>query len=226
MLKPNRNILLREGCQWDLFPSSKSMVHYTNYRVNPVISKDNVEAIEYLRDRDPAKYDVTGIGLPGVPEGGVYSHLLKHVSRLTQPVKTFSLGLDWGFKHYPLTVILLGSQATSDNRTSYQDVNALEELQITNYSRFSHQDLAYQIVRWIRAQGIIYPTLFMREPVVVYCDKSNLTWIEMLNTTAREMGIRELIFTPAPQMEVEWRIKGKQPYSLREMISTVTLLRN
>ena len=73
-----------------------------------------MEEIENLRDRDPAKYDVAGIGLPGVPEGGVYSHLLKHVSRLVQPVNTFTLGLDWGFKHDPLTVILLGSQVTQD----------------------------------------------------------------------------------------------------------------
>ena len=70
------------------------MVHYTNYRVNPVISSDNVREIEKLRTTDPALYDVVGIGLPGVPEGGVYAHLLKHCSRLLQPTNTYSLGLD------------------------------------------------------------------------------------------------------------------------------------
>jgi hypothetical protein len=43
-------------------------MHYTNYRVNPAISPQKVEETESLRDKDPAFYDVVGIGSgEGVP---------------------------------------------------------------------------------------------------------------------------------------------------------------
>lgn len=115
--KPQRNILLREGYQWKFFPEDKSIFHYTNYRVNPGISQAHINNIEILREKDPATYDVVGIGLPGVPYGGVYAHLLKHSSKLLQPTNTYSLGLDWGFKHDPLAVILIRTQILNPLRT-------------------------------------------------------------------------------------------------------------
>lgn len=51
-------------------------------------------AIEELKIKDPIKYDVVGIGLLGVPEGGAYAHLLKYVSRLIQPGNNYTAGLD------------------------------------------------------------------------------------------------------------------------------------
>jgi len=63
-------------------------MHYINYRVNPSLSSQDIENIENLRTKDPALYNVVGIGLPGVPSGGVYAHLLKHCSRLLQPTNT------------------------------------------------------------------------------------------------------------------------------------------
>lgn len=149
-------------------------MHYTNYRVNPAISPTQIEEIEKLRNRDPALYDVVGIGLPGVPSGGVYAHLLKHSSRLLQPSNTYSLGVDWGFKHDPLTIILIGTQSTSNPNYSYQTVNVLEEKQITNYSAYSHQQLSIILVKWINSLSYLYP-LLKQQQVIVYCDKSNLT---------------------------------------------------
>lgn len=95
-------------------------------------------AIEELKIKDPIKYDVVGIGLLGVPEGGAYAHLLKYVSRLIQPGNNYTAGLDWGFKKDPLTVILL------QTNKNYEWVNALEELQIVNESRWSNLDLTYK----------------------------------------------------------------------------------
>jgi hypothetical protein len=48
--------------------------------------------------------------MPGVPSGGVYANLLKHVSRLIQPGDTYSCGIDFGFKHDPMAIILIRSQ--------------------------------------------------------------------------------------------------------------------
>lgn len=178
-------------------------MHYTNYRVNPGATPEDIANIEGLRQRDPALYDVVGIGLPGVPKGGVYSHLLKHVSRLIQPGNVYTAGLDWGFKHDPLTVILLQTQET------WETVNVIEEFQLTNYSRYSNEALAHIVVRWLKSLGQIYPKL-VEDELIVFCDKSNITFIEMLNTAADREDTPWLMFVESEQIEIEHRIGFKQ----------------
>jgi|SRR5947199_5828935 len=93
-LPPNRSILMREGYQWKYFEEQKELVHMTNYRVNPALPPASIAKIEYFKDRDPSFYDIVGIGLPGVPKGGVYAHLLRFISRLTQEGNIYTAGLD------------------------------------------------------------------------------------------------------------------------------------
>jgi len=97
--------------------------------------------------------------------------------------------VDWGFKHDPLTIILIGTQSNSNPEYSWQNVNVLEEKQITNYSAYSHQQLSIIIVKWINSLRYLYPKLKEGGQVIVYCDKYNLTWIEMCNSTAQELGV-------------------------------------
>jgi len=174
----------------------------TNYRVNPALPPASIAKIEYFKDRDPSFYDIVGIGLPGVPKGGVYAHLLRFISRLTQEGNIYTAGLDWGFKHDPLTTILISSQ------NSYQSVDVIGELQIVNQSRYSNQMLANIVVRWLISQATLYPKL--RGGLLVYCDRTNLAFIEMLNTAATREYATFLTFVPNTQLEIEWRIGFKQ----------------
>src|SRR5581483_8198846 len=164
------------------FPETRELVHFSNYRVNPGAKEEEIKKIEELKVKDPLKYDVVGIGLPGIEEGGVYAHLIKHVSRYLQPGNIFTAGLDWGFKKDPLTTILVRTDST------YKSVNVLEEFQINNESRWSNQDLAYKVCRWLNSLSYLFPAL--KEGLVVYCDKSNLTFIEMLNTSKLALNIQ------------------------------------
>lgn len=201
-LMPNRKILLDKGFMMKEFSEAKELVHYTNYRANPGITKERIQKLEEIRIKDPLLYDVVGIGLPGVEKGGVYAHLIKHVSRLIQPGNIFTAGLDWGFKKDPLTVILLKTDS------NYIYVNAIEELQILNESRWSNEDLAYKVCKWLKSLSYLYPVL--RDGLIVYCDKTNLTFIEMLNMAKNNLYINWLSFVAAPQVEVEFRIGNKQ----------------
>jgi len=201
-LLPNRKLLVDNGFMMKALPNTGELVHYTNYRVNPGAKKEDIEAIETLKHKDPIKYDVVGISLPGTSQGGAYAHLLKHVSRLTRPGNVFSAGLDWGLKKDPLTVILL---TTSDN---YDTVNVVEELQIKTESRWTNKDLAYMVCKWLRALSELYPDL--KEGLIVLCDKSAIIFIEMLNDMVRTLNLGWISFIPAPQVEVEQRIWFKQ----------------
>jgi len=197
----NKNVLLKKGYQWTL--KGKELFHYSNYRVNPFISKKEVENIESLRDRELSKWAVASIGLPGVLSGGVYSNLMPRVSRLLQEGDIFSAGLDYGFKHDPMGVVLCSSQ-----ENIYGTVDILAELKIDNQSRFSHQQLAFRIIGWFKFQAEAEPRL--KQGLRVVCDKSNPTYIEMLNFTAKLENIDWLRFVPSNQIEVLVRINFKQ----------------
>jgi phage terminase large subunit len=93
-LPPNRKILTEKGYMTKIFPETKELVHLTNYRVNPGITQEKIDDIESMKLNDPLRYDVVGLGLPGIPQGGVYAHLIKHVSRLMQIGNVYTAGLD------------------------------------------------------------------------------------------------------------------------------------
>jgi len=159
--------------------------------------------IEELKITDPTRYEWAAIGMPGVESGGVYGHLLRHVSRILQPYTVISGGLDYGWKHDPMTVILAGTDLTKDG-----SVEVIDEWHVRNQAQYSHEQLAKRIVDWLQAQAIIEPVLL--RGLQVFCDKSNLTFIEMLNKEAKSQKLDWLRFRRSIQMEVLFRINFKQ----------------
>jgi hypothetical protein len=125
---------------------------------------------------------------------------MKNVSRLTQPGDYYAGGLDYGWKNDPMTVIIV----SSDKNT----INCLDELHIDNQGRYSHEQLALRIVKWIKVQAIIDPALL--KGIIFFCDKSNQTFIEMLNKTSKAMKLEWLIFKRSVQMEVLFRTNFKK----------------
>jgi len=201
---PNRRILTEKGFQAKEFSDTKELFHYTNYRVNKEnLEKEYIKEIESLKQDDPFLYDVVGIGLPGVSHGGLYSHLMKHISRLLQPGNIYSAGLDWGFVKDPLTCILI---QTSDE---YKYVNVVEEFYLPTESRWTNRDMVEKVISWFVALSQLYPEL-KKEGLIVYCDKTAIVFIQDLNVRKEERNEEWLLFIEVPQIEVEWRIGMKQ----------------
>jgi len=59
----------------------------------------------------------------------------------------------------------------------------------------------------------------------VFCDRSNLTFIELLNTEAKNRGIKWISFKAAPQIEVLFRVNFKQGLLGANMLN-VSLITN
>lgn len=112
------------------------------------------------------------------------------------------MALDYGFKHDPMGVVLCSTQ---DN--TYGSVNVIDELRIDNQSRFSHQQLAFKIINWFKFQAEVEPRL--KHGLWVVCDKTNPTYIEMLNYTAKLEKVDWLHFKASKQIEVLVRINFK-----------------
>ena len=96
--------------------------------------------------------------------------------------------------------------STQDN--TYGSVNVIDELRIDNQSRFSHQQLAFKIINWFKFQAEVEPRL--KHGLWVVCDKTNPTYIEMLNYTAKLEKVDWLHFKASKQIEVLVRINFKQ----------------
>lgn len=77
-----------------------------------------------------------------------------------------------------------------------------------NRARFTWSTLAYRICRWFWAQA--QTKIGLSLGLDVYCDRSNLTFIEMLNTEAKRQELHWLKFYSVPQIEILFRISFKQ----------------
>ncbi len=44
------------------------------------------------------RYDIISLGFPAILDGGVYTGLMKHISRLLNHQRYDTAGLDYGFK--------------------------------------------------------------------------------------------------------------------------------
>ena len=77
-----------------------------------------------LKEISPSDWGVASIGLPGVLSGlaGVYSNLIPRISRLLQEGVMFSAGLDYGFKHDQMGIVIVSTQ-----RNIYETVDVIAE---------------------------------------------------------------------------------------------------
>jgi hypothetical protein len=117
----------------------------------------------------------------------------------------FSAGLDYGFKHDQMGIVIVSTQ-----RNIYETVDVIAEWRIDNQAHFSHQELAFGIVNWFKYQAELRESPELKQGLWVYCDKSNPTYIEMLNSTAKQERLHWIWFRPSPQEEVQIRIAFKQ----------------
>ena len=197
----NKELLIKYGYQWKIF--GKELFHYANYRINPTITAHDIKVLEDMKLQDENEWKIISIGLPGVPKGGEYSNLIQHISRLVQPGDVYSCGIDFGFMHDPMAVVLTRSQ-----NKIWSTVDVLAELYFNNRARYTWSNLAYRICRWFWAQEQIREGL--SKGLNVYCDKSNPTFIEMLNEEAKRQLLTWLKFFAVHQIEILFRISFKQ----------------
>lgn len=113
----NRDILEHKGQQITIYqePSSKTLklFHYTNYTINPFLSKDTLNNFLELKELDPVKYEIWGIGMAGGLETAIFSRYLVQADndKEFQPIK-LKAGLDLGQSDsptgHPTTSIFIG----------------------------------------------------------------------------------------------------------------------
>ena len=80
-------------------------VFISNYKHNPFISPDIVRKIEQLKETNPNKWKVYGLGKTGVLENVVFDSV-EWIPRLpTENIKRVAYGVDFGYTNDPTTIV-------------------------------------------------------------------------------------------------------------------------
>lgn len=87
----------------------------TNYMCNEFLDEADIAVFEEMKEKNPRRYRIEGLGEWGIAEGLVYNNweeldfdvarLKKQVDRYDNPVYQEIYGLDWGFSNDPTALV-------------------------------------------------------------------------------------------------------------------------
>jgi phage terminase large subunit len=88
---------------YDLENQDDTFYKITTYKDNPFLSKDTINEIEKLKDRDPNLWRVFGLGQKGIPTRVVFNHQ-QFYTDLPPSAKLLGYGIDFGYSD-PCTLV-------------------------------------------------------------------------------------------------------------------------
>ena len=92
---------------YDLIDKPESLLIKSTYKDNTFLDKRIVQEIERLIEVDEDYHRVYALGLPPIGEDTIYTHFKEIDSKDLQEIKSWSIGLDFGYKH-PTACVLVG----------------------------------------------------------------------------------------------------------------------
>lgn len=200
-LPQNENLIINKYEQFYINYIDKRIIHYQNWKLNIFLPIHEQEKLLELEKLDPISARVRSHGLVGYESGGIYSHLIHKISRLLQPYYYYSAGLDYGFKDDSMATILVGFDK------NFNFVNVIDCLKIENkLIRYDNKQLAQEIIKFFQNATKSNPGILVNG-LIVYCDYSNYTFIEMLNDCAIKNNCHTwLYFRDCVKLKLEFRI--------------------
>ena len=90
-----------------LIGTEKVEVLISNYTHNPFLKDSIKEKIEQLKDKDPEKWRVYGLGLTGQVKGAIFPTVNWIPKLPTTNIKKSCLGMDFGYTNDPTTIVKL-----------------------------------------------------------------------------------------------------------------------
>lgn len=180
--KINRNTLLQKLTNKNWFETKISentrLIIWNNVYDNPYIETERLNMLERLQDTNPQRAKVELWGLPGVLDASIfgdYLHLISLKPNLTQEVRKFWCGLDYGSKEALMTCVfgvidewnnvILFKEYYHDQKEAFKDLRTI----------------ANEIVQFlINIKNEDYPQL-RHQGLDIRCDYAEDSFITMLN---------------------------------------------
>lgn len=204
----NKELLLQNGEMYKMIKEKNinKMFHYTNFRINPYLTRDKINQLMDLEKRDPIKYNVWGNGMPGNIEGSIFGYYLTQLTNDPLhhfiPIKIVS-GLDLGQADTPSghptfgNLIGINEFGVCKLLSEYTHNNAISSIHKTP------TDIATDLIHFYINQVSKYPNI-VRDNLIVKVDygAGGAYMIEILKTIknkiANELRINLdwLIFRP------------------------------
>ena len=206
-LPENAELLRTEGQQSLLV--GKTLYHRTNRRVNPFydwnsVQEDNINQLKIMNPELAKSWD---LGIAGIGQQGVFTHLLKYIkyaepNTLIKHSKEFFGGLDFGFK-YDAFAFILCSLGKDDKAVGVLGEYYFENEKIGR----THEHIAMSLMQYIQQWLIkIKEYFYFNHKLIVYCDNADYAWIEICNSVVPESLKNVVIFQPVKKPQISYRI--------------------
>lgn len=178
----------------------RKLFHYTNWKVNPYLSNDEVRQLEELLVLDPEKAYCWYWGMPGNVSTSIFTRYVgKAFTSRNWPVSRYLAGVDIGQADSPT------GHPTACSLWLYGKDNGV--IKAFKQSEFYHSNatmnylnsiqLVQAVVNYYRECAMRYPAI-IQQMLSVKVDYGNggLAYIDMLNAEAAKQQLRWLEFVP------------------------------
>lgn len=192
-LKQDKHLLETYGYQIGLLEEHniRKIFIYTNYTINPYLTKDEILEFKQLKELDPHKYSIWGLGLPGSLNNAVFDRYVED-KELTFNPQVFTAGIDLGQADtptgHPTRAIFIGMDQ------NIKKAHPLDEY-IHSNATMEHKDphqIANDLIRFFMKQANKYPTLRNGLNVKVDYGAGGAYMIDILEKLKYEVQDREL----------------------------------
>lgn len=138
--------------------------HYTNHRINPYLTKDEIVEMLELKKHDLRKYKIWGLGMPGGMEHSIFSPYMNPKPRDFQPT-SFVAGIDLGYatsqQGHPTRAILSAVNIEPNYLYSKPRVHPVAEYYHSNATMVqkNSEQINDEIIQFFIQQANKYPLL-------------------------------------------------------------------
>lgn len=205
-LKFDRNTLTNKGEQiaYLLESGIRKLFHYTNYQINPHLTKDQINKFNELKELDPVKYEIWGIGMPGGLETSIFSRYMKSMLINFIPTSYYA-GIDLGQADsptgHPTTAILTG---VNNEGTKFSPISEFFHSNATMKHKDTYQ-LADSLINYFVEQSYKIQQITRGLTVFVDYGAGGLFMIDVLKSRARTLPWLQFI----PVDKSIWFIKDR-----------------
>ncbi len=196
-LQPFNEHTLRTTFQQFKYNKEKRyLVHYSSFKTNPFITKDELDQFKELEVLDPQRARISVYGLPGIADGSVYAGYYDAILPVSQKPKWYEEtdyfvgGVDWGERR-DTTAAQLWSVGYG-----LKFVAGIDEYTHSNKGN-SVQKTNKDMISDILDMYISYADKFQkirRNGMKIYVDYSATAIIEYLNDEAKRRGADKFLF--------------------------------
>ena len=202
-----RQIMIDKGQQF--IRTKDRIIHYTNFRVNNLMSRADIEKMKWKKENNPIMWEMEGNGMPGNEGKLVYAPFIKQddfINELPRIIE-WKIGVDFGWKKDWTVATLGGFTEGYKNIIAAEDMEPIQHTDADWMNKEEHRNQqAIKIYEWVISMKNKYKVW---QKLFIVCDYASegTPLIMRLNQITIEKQMNDKIeFIPAVKKPIRERV--------------------